>query len=152
MEERRRHGETAATDAVEDDNPNQDSIIGRVNTGEIKRRRRRSCNSCGKSLTCRSSLCRHHKTCKKTAFKAVQTSKPSLASPVVRAINRDKTIKLCLKWNGTSWETKSKKYLHYRMGIGRDLCNLLAKGAIKEGALNSTQNEYVQMYKSLFLD
>ena len=70
---------TAATDdAVEDDNPNQDSIIGRVNTGEIKRRRRRSCNSCGKSLTCRSSLCRHHKTCNKIAFKAVQSSKSVL--------------------------------------------------------------------------
>ena len=56
-----------------------------------------------------------------------------------------------LKWNGTSWETKAKN-LHYRMGIGRDLWNLLAKGAIKEDALNSTQREYVQMYKSLFLD
>ena len=56
-----------------------------------------------------------------------------------------------LKWTGTSWETKEKN-LHYRMGIGRDLWNLLAKGAIKEDALNSTQREYVQMYKSLFLE
>ena len=54
-----------------------------------------------------------------------------------------------LKWNGKSWETKTAN-MHYQLNLGRDLSDLLERGAIKEEALNSTQRKYIQMYKSLF--
>ena len=56
---------------------------------------------------------------------------------------------IILKWNGTSWETRSKN-ITYQMNLGRDLSNLLERGAIKDDALNSCQREYIQMYKTLF--
>ena len=56
-----------------------------------------------------------------------------------------------LKWNGKCWETTNKD-IHYRLNIGRDLLSLLEKGAIKEDALNSSQKEYIQMYKNLFIE
>ena len=98
-----------------------------------KVRHGRFCTDCGKGLSSRSSLCRHKKSCKEIR----KHVKPS--------------IMLNLKWNGESWETKAKN-LRYRMNLGRDLSNLLERGAIKEDTLNSTQKEYIRMYKSLFLD
>ena len=56
---------------------------------------------------------------------------------------------IILKWNGTSWETRSKN-ITYQMNLGRDLSNLLERGAIKDDALNCCQREYLQMYKTLF--
>ena len=47
-----------------------------------------------------------------------------------------------LKWNGKCWETTNKD-IHYRLNLGRDLCSLVEKGAIKEDALNSSQKEYI---------
>ena len=120
----------------------------------IKQTKRRSCDSCGKSLACRSALCRHKKTCKKVGSKAVQSSLAKVVKDAelpVRSLTRDKGINLCLKWNGKFWETRAKN-MHCQISIGRDLSNLLDKRAIKEDALNCTQKEYIQMYKSLFLD
>ena len=56
-----------------------------------------------------------------------------------------------LKWNGKCWETMNKD-IHYRLNLGRDLCSLVEKGAIKEEVLNSSQKEYIQMYKNLFIE
>ena len=56
-----------------------------------------------------------------------------------------------LMWNGKSWETRSSD-IHYKLNLGRDLSNLLERGAIKDDALNSCQIECIQMYKALFVN
>ena len=102
--------------------------------------KRRCCSSCSKTLSCQSSLCRHKKVCKNNAANFVRMDDK---------LDQDRGIKLTLKWNGKFWETKNTNF-HYQINLGRDLANLLQRGAIKEDALNSTQKDYVQMYKSLF--
>ena len=86
--------------------------------------RRSSCDNCGRSLACRSSLSRHKRKCKSD---------------------------FTLMWNGKSWETRSSD-VHYKLNLGRDLSNLLERGAIKDDALNSCQIECIQMYKALFVN
>ena len=64
--------------------------------------------------------------------------------------NRVPTLKL--QWDGESWKRVSAgdEKLYYRVRLGRDLCNLIDRDAIKEDVLNSTQAEYVAMYRQLF--
>ena len=40
----------------------------------------------------------------------------------------------------------------YRLNLGRNLSSLFEREAIEEEALNSTQKEYVRMYKTLFIE
>ncbi len=94
--------------------------------------KRRPCDNCGKSLACRSSLCRHKKACRGGGDPVFKFFRPTI-----------------MMWNGRYWETRSND-LHYQMNLGRDLSDLLERGAIKEDALNSSQKEYIRMYKSLF--
>ena len=91
---------------------------------EDKTSKRRTCNKCLKTYSCRQALSYHKR-------------------------NSRCGIIITLKWNGKCWETKDTRY---RLNHGRDLSALLERGAIKEEALNSTQKEYVQMYKTLFMD
>ena len=56
---------------------------------------------------------------------------------------------LKLEWTGDTW-VKSEGRLYNRLQIGRNLCNLIEKDALKEDVLNGTQREYVNMYRSLF--
>ena len=86
------------------------------------------CDTCNKKLSSYHSLWRH----KKHYCKA-----------------RLPTLKL--EWNGNTW-MKSSNRLYYRLQLGRNLFNLIEKGAIKADVLNSTQKEYVEMYKKLFTE
>ena len=103
-----------------------------------RRQRRRLCNDCCKELSCRQALWKHRKTCKDVLVRmSEETPNHKYIKPIT------------LKWNGRSWESRSKN-LYYQMNLGRDLSNLLERGAIKDDALNSSQREYIRMYKSLF--
>ena len=84
-----------------------------------------TCDGCGKIFSTRSNACRHKRNC-------------SGRIPILK-----------LEWNGSAW-IKSSNRFYYRLQLGRNLVNLLEKGAIKEDALNSSQREYITMYKSLF--
>ena len=63
----------------------------------------------------------------------------------------ERILTLKLEWNGESW-VKSNQRSYYRLQLGRNLFNLIEKGAITADVLNSTQKEYVNMYKKLFID
>ena len=63
----------------------------------------------------------------------------------------ERILTLKLEWNGESW-VKSNQRSYYRLQLGRNLFNLIEKGAINADVLNSTQKEYVNMYKKLFTD
>jgi len=87
-----------------------------------------TCKPCGKFFTRTNALYRHRRHhCKE----------------------RLPTLKL--EWNGESW-VKSNHRSYYRLQLGRNLFNLIEKGAIKADVFNSTQKEYVEMYKKLFTD
>ena len=101
-----------------------------------KMKRRRLCDSCGKYLASSQSLWNHKRRCREL----IQSKEKVPISEFIRP-----TI---LRWNGRYWETRSNN-LHYQMNLGRDLSNLLDRGAIKDDSLNSTQREYIRMYKSL---
>ena len=94
------------------------------------------CDGCGKGFVSAQSLWNHKN----------RRLKPQLASSSGGA------EPLTLSWNGKSWQRCGSKNLCYRLNLGRDLSNLLERGAIKDDSLNSTQKEYIEMYKSLFLD
>ena len=85
--------------------------------------RRRSCDNCGRSLACQSSLSRHK-----------------------RKRKVDFTLKIMM-WNGKSQETND---VHYKLNLGRDMADLLERGVIKKEDLTRTQIECIQMYKALF--
>ncbi len=102
-------------------------------------KRRHLCDRCGKRYASYQSLWNHrNRICKR------------VIKPVSQDVSDYKYVKpTILKWNGKSWETRSKN-VRYQMNLGRDLSNLLERGAIKEDALNCSQKEYIQMYKTLF--
>ena len=62
---------------------------------------------------------------------------------------KERPLTLKLEWNGEYWEKKGNQRTHYRLQLGRNLFNLIEKGAIKADVLNSTQKKYVDMYKEL---
>ena len=136
-------GLVAAIDALAQTATNKDAPAGavhNVSTGEIVHTpKRRLCVKCGKTYASYQSLWKHkNRICKRSN------------KPVSQVVSNYKYVKpIILKWNGTSWETRSKN-ITYQMNLGRDLSNLLERGAIKDDALNSCQREYIQMYKTLF--
>ena len=85
-----------------------------------------SCKACGKVLSQFSALYRHKKHHCKARI------------PILK-----------LEWNGSTW-VKSDNRFFYRLQLGRNLYNLIEKGAIKDDVLNCAQRKYVNMYKSLF--
>ena len=97
------------------------------------RKKSRKCEICGKILSNRQSLWKHK-----------QIHLPEKMS-------KKNATRIHLKWNGKCWETTNKD-IYYRINLGRDLCSLIERGAIKEDALNSSQKEYIQMYKNLFIE
>ena len=97
------------------------------------------CDGCGKGFVRSQSLWNHKN----------RRLKPQVASPSGGGGGAEP---LTLSWNGKSWQRCGSKNLCYRLNLGRDLSNLLERGAIKDDSLNSTQKEYIEMYKSLFLD
>ena len=136
-------GLVAAIDALAQTAINKDApagVVHNVSTGEIVHTpKRRLCVKCGKTYASYQSLWKHKKRICKRSNK-----------PVGQVVSNYKYVKpIILKWNGTSWETRSKN-ITYQMNLGRDLSNLLERGAIKDDALNSCQREYIQMYKTLF--
>ena len=94
------------------------------------------CDGCGKGFVSSQSLWNHKN----------RRLKPQVASP------SGGVKPLTLSWNGKSWQRCGSKNLRYRLNLCRDLSNLLERGAIKDDSLNSTQKEYIEMNKSLFLD
>ena len=84
------------------------------------------CKPCGKVLSQFSALYRHKKHHCKARI------------PILK-----------LEWNGSTW-VKSDNRFFYRLQLGRNLYNLIEKGAIKDDVLNCAQRKYVNMYKSLF--
>ena len=105
-----------------------------TSSGVVKRKF--VCDGCGKGFVSAQSLWNHKN----------RRLKPQLASSSGGA------EPLTLSWNGKSWQRCGSKNLCYRLNLGRDLSNLLERGATKDDSLNSTQKEYIEMYKSLFLD
>ena len=101
------------------------------------RKKSRKCEKCGKILANRQSLWKHKQ------IHLPENSKIPKKNATIARIH--------LKWNGKCWETMNKD-IHYRLNLGRDLCSLVEKGAIKEEVLNSSQKEYIQMYKNLFIE
>ena len=93
---------------------------------EEETRKKVSCKACGKVLSQYSALHRHKKHHCKARI------------PILK-----------LEWNGSTW-VKSDNRFYYRLQLGRNLYNLIEKGAIKDDVLNCTQRKYVNMYKSLF--
>ena len=87
-----------------------------------------TCKACGKVFSERSNVSRH----KKRHCKA-----------------RQPTLKL--EWNGDKWVNSDNRF-YYRLQLGRNLFNLIEKGAIKDDNLNCTQREYAKMYKKLFIE
>ena len=85
------------------------------------------CKACGKVFSERSNLSRHKRYCK------------------------DRVPTLKLEWNGDKWVNSDNRF-YYRLQLGRNLFNLIEKGAIKDDDLNCTQREYVKMYKKLFIE
>ena len=88
---------------------------------------RRVCKVCGKAYSKFYSLARHR----------------------LYHCNATELSTLKLKWNGESWKVDDER-LFYRIKLGRDLANLIAKGTIKEDVLNATQVDLVMMYRKLF--
>ena len=89
--------------------------------------KRHNCEVCGKNYANSYNLSRH------------------------RCDNGKQSTSIVLKWNGKCWKSVNRN-IHYQLNLGRDLLSLVEKGAIKEDALNSSQKEYIQMYKNLFID
>ena len=117
-----------------------DISYSRMKTNNCKgcamiRKKSFKCEKCGKILGSRQSLWNHKQR--------------HLSEKMLK--KNDKIGRIHLKWNGKCWETKNKD-IHYRLNLGRDLCSLVEKGAIKEEVLNSSQKEYIQMYKNLFIE
>ena len=60
-------------------------------------------------------------------------------------------IRLTLKWDGESWRsTDTLANQLYKVKLGRDIDNLLKKGAIREDVLSCRQIENLNMYRKLF--
>ena len=93
---------------------------------EEETRKKVSCKACGKVLSQYSALHRHKKHHCKAGI------------PILK-----------LEWNGSTW-VKSDNRFYYRLQLGRNLYNLIEKGAIKDDVLNCAQRKYVNMYKMLF--
>ena len=98
-------------------------------TGQDETRKKfyATCKACGKVFSERSNLSRHKRYCK------------------------DRVPTLKLEWNGDKWVNSDNRF-YYRLQLGRNLFNLIEKGAIKDDDLNCTQREYVKMYKKLFIE
>ena len=113
---------------------------------EKKEDRRRSCEKCGKNLSCHRSLWRHKKKCT-----SHQNLEPS--SVKVQDDHKRRIPILKLKWNGSTWQRDNRcEKWYYQMKLGRDLDNLVRKRAINEDVLNATQKSYLQMYREMFTD
>ena len=115
---------------------------------EKKDDRRKSCEKCGKTLSCYRSLWRHKKKCTSRCHQNLEPSSVKVQDDQKRHIPI-----LKLKWNGTVWQrdNRSEKW-YYQMKLGRDLDNLIRKRAINEDVLNANQKSYLQMYRELFTD
>ena len=121
------------------------TAVDRLGTVADKVKRRYLCDGCSKKYASSQSLWNHKKRiCQRAeSFDRLRRDIATFNNKCVKPIT--------LKWNGRSWETRSKD-IPYQMNLGRDLSNLLERGAIKDDSLNSTKRENIQMYKSLFLD
>ena len=118
---------------------------------EKKEDRRKSCEKCGKTLSCYHSLRRHKKIC---TYKRVINSEPSLEKDVKVQDDQKRRIPILkLKWNGSTWQRdNSCEKWYYQIKLGRDLDNLIQKRAINEEVLNANQKSYLQMYREMFTD
>ena len=119
--------------------------------GVVKKEgRRKSCEKCGKTLSCYHSLWRHKKKCTSGCH---QNSEPS--SVKIQAVHkrRNEIPILKLKWNGSAWQRdNSCEKWYYQMKLGRDLDNLIRKRAINEDVLNANQKSYLRMFREMFTD
>ena len=121
-----------------------------MKSDDKKEDRRRSCEKCGKTLSCHRSLWRHKKKC---ASRCHQNLEPSSVKVQDDQTRRNKIPILKLKWNGTAWQrVNSCEKLYYQMKLGRDLDNLVRKRAVNEDVLNTTQKSYLRIYRELFTD
>ena len=121
-----------------------------MKSDDKKEDRRRSCEKCGKTLSCHRSLWRHKKKCTSRCHQNLEPSSVKVQDDNKR---RNKIPILKLKWNGSAWQrVNSCEKLYYQMKLGRDLDNLVRKRAINEDVLNATQKSYLQMYKEMFTD
>ena len=115
---------------------------------EKKEDRRKSCEKCGKTLSCYHSLWRHKKIC---TYKRMINSEPSHKK--VQDDQKRRIPILKLKWNGSTWQRdNSCEKWYYQIKLGRDLDNLIQKRAINEEVLNANQKSYLQMYREMFTD
>ena len=121
-----------------------------MKSDDKKEDRRRSCEKCGKTLSCHRSLWQHKKKCTSGCHQNLEPSSVKIQDDHKR---RNKIPILKLKWNGSAWQRdNSCEKLYYQMKLGRDLDNLIRKRAINEDVLNANQKSYLQMYRELFTD
>ena len=117
---------------------------------EKKEDRKKACEKSGKILSSYCSLWRHNKICT-SGYKRTLNLEPSRVK--VKDDQKHRIPILKLKWNGSKWQrdTSCEKW-YYQMKLGRDLDNLIQKGAINEEVLNANQKSYLQMYREMFTD
>ena len=117
---------------------------------EKKEDRKKACEKCGKILSSYCSLWRHNKICA-SGYKRTLNLEPSRVK--VKDDQKHRIPILKLKWNGSKWQrdTSCEKW-YYQMKLGRDLDNLIQKGAINKEVLNANQKSYLQMYREMFTD
>ena len=100
-----------------------DRGVGKINV------ERTMCNKCGKSFKDFTNLSRH-----KTFYCKNNTKVPILK----------------LKWDGKNWKVMDhSKLMLYHIKLGYHSDKLIKNGSICENVLNSTQKEYLSMYRKL---
>ena len=123
-----------------------------MKSDDKKEDRRRSCEKCGKTLSCHRLLWRHKKKCTSRCHQNLEPSSVKVQDDHKRDC-RNKIPILKLKWNGSAWQrVNSCEKLYYQMKLGRDLDNLVRKRAINEDVLNANQKSYLRMFREMFTD
>ena len=108
------------------------------------------CERCNIKFTRKASLLRHinEGRCKGVKTKPVYTCKRMQHASCTKL---KKVIRLTFKWDGDSWRSSDNLPNElYKVQLGRDLDNLIKKGAIKEDVLTCRQIENVNLYRKLF--